>query len=191
MADNLNTASKKAINEAKLAQLDDLGSDPSAFLIEESLNAVEGVMGDFIVRVQENIASADLIVTGKIDEIEVERVSDTEVVIKVNDYLLYQDLGVNGSEVKSYNTPFTYRDKMPPVSVIQDWVIARGIGDPNESKQTAFAIAKKIQKEGIKPKNIMTKEIPQLEEDLANIIGDLAASVVVAVIPKEIIIGDK
>jgi len=191
MADNLNTASKKVINEAKLAQLDDLGSDPSAFLIEESLNAVEGVMGDFIVRVQENIASADLIVTGKIDEIEVERVSDTEVVIKVNDYLVYQDLGVNGSEIKSYNTPFTYRDKMPPVSVIEGWVKARGIGDPNDSRNTAFAIAKKIQKEGIKPKNIMTKEIPQLEEDLVNIIGDLTAKVVVAVIPKEISVGNK
>ena len=42
------------------------------------------------------------------------------------DYGFYQDQGVSGKK-KKYDTPFSYKSKMPPPSAFDKWTIRKGI----------------------------------------------------------------
>lgn len=189
----LKKASRKVELENKLQNLDTLGTDPSEVITEESLNTVEGVCLDFIDRVKTNIENEGMNVTGKMSDITIKREDEKTISILAYPYLIYQDKGVNGNENKPYNTPFTYRDKMPPINVIKEWIKNRAIvfNLPNQKPDTppekilerqAYAVAKSIQKNGIKPRNIFEKEIPQLINDLQNEIADFAGLVVTEII---------
>ena len=75
---------------------------------------------------------------------------------------VFQDKGVSGKE-KKYNTPYSYKSKMPPTKALDKWVVRRGIA-PREAKgrlisrqSLKFAIAKGIFKNGIKPSLFFTK----------------------------------
>lgn len=72
------------------------------------------------------------------------------------DYFAYQDEGVSGTKVKR-NTPFTYREKMPPISAFKAY--SKTLGGQ-------YAIAKSIQLKGIKPNNFFKDK---MEEDFADI----------------------
>lgn len=82
----------------------------------------------------------------------------------MNEYGVYQDKGVSGTE-KKYNTPFSYRQKMPPIKPIADWAKFRNIRLRNEKGQFAkgnyntigYLIARSIKKKGIKPSLFFTK----------------------------------
>ena len=69
------------------------------------------------------------------------RLEDDGMGIYAVEYYQMQDRGVSGTK-KKFNTPFQYKDKMPPPSAFSKYT-----GD--KSKQ--FAIAKSIQTKGIKP----------------------------------------
>lgn len=69
-------------------------------------------------------------------------------------YGVYQDQGVSGLKRK-YDTPFTFRDKMPPISAFSSYT-------SNLSEQ--FAIAKSIQTWGIKPKNFIKPAVDKAME---------------------------
>ncbi len=45
---------------------------------------------------------------------------------EMEDYGVFQDKGVSGTE-KKYNTPFSYKSKMPPVKPLADWAKNRNI----------------------------------------------------------------
>jgi len=95
-------------------------------------------------------------------------------------YGQFQDKGVSGVK-KKYNTPFTYRDKMPPPSKLDKWIIKKGIAPRGEDgkfatrKQLQFAIARKIYNYGIKPSLFFTKpfekEFKKLDKDIVKSFG--------------------
>lgn len=194
MAQGIKKASKAAQYRAKVATLKEYGTAKGDF--ESNLSVIEQVAGRFIERVKENIQKEDMVVTGAIEDITVKPEND-RVNIYAHPWLLYQDRGVNGAEVKKYNTPHSYTDKMPPVYVFKDWIREKNVqlryepsygGSPssfahldNEAKisKAAWGMAKKVYKEGFKPRHIYSKEIPELVDDLADELGDFAVSQVI------------
>jgi hypothetical protein len=117
----------------------------------------------------------------------------------INNHLLFQDRGVNGSKIKKYDTPFTYRDKRPPISVfinliksqnIQLRVEANFAGDPSRFsdldgdetaiEKAAWAMSTKIFNEGFKGHNIYEKEIPQLVTDIQSQVADFTINFLTA-----------
>lgn len=99
--------------------------------------------------------------------------------IMIPEYLLFQSYGVNGTNV-NHGSEFSYRDKMPPLAPLLKWARRRAnrsdkyssiqrqrnkrgmdkdralrkrIDDADNYRSLAFAIAKGIQKNGIKPTN--------------------------------------
>ncbi|RZJ82574.1 MAG: hypothetical protein EOO47_00050 [Flavobacterium sp.] len=195
MADNLNTASKKSQNASKIAMLGDLGSDKSEFINAEMMSEAENAVGDFIVRVKENIQKADMIVTGGIEDIRIEVTDDKKINVIGKNWLLFTDRGVNGSQIKKYNTPHSYTDKRPPADVFYDYIKTKNIqlrnnenylgepspfsdmdGDEAAIKSAAYAMATKIYKEGFAPQPIFAVEIPKLVGDLKAIIPSFMSS---------------
>lgn len=77
------------------------------------------------------------------------------------DYGEFQDLGVSGKK-KKYNTPYSYKDKMPPASAFDKWIVRKGIAPRNEQGQfqtrkgIAFAIARSVFINGIKPSRFLS-----------------------------------
>ena len=99
------------------------------------------------------------------------------LVFIMNEYGVFQDKGVSGTE-KKYNTKFSYKNKMPPIKPLADWAKFRRIRLRNEKGQFAkgnyktigYFIARSIQKKGIKPSLFFTKPFERafknLPEDL-------------------------
>lgn len=78
------------------------------------------------------------------------------------DYGAYQDQGVSG-KIKKYNTPFSYKDKMPPAKAFDKWIVRKGIaprnakGEFQNRKGLQYAIAISVFLNGIKPSLFFTK----------------------------------
>lgn len=78
------------------------------------------------------------------------------------DYGHYQDKGVSG-KLKKYNTPYSYKSKMPPVKAFDKWTIKKGIaprnakGEFQSRKSLQYAIARSVFLNGIKPSLFFTK----------------------------------
>jgi hypothetical protein len=84
------------------------------------------------------------------------------VYFNMEEYGFFQDKGVSGIK-KKYNTPFSYKTKMPPAKAFDKWTIRRGIaprgkgGQFQTRKGLNFAIARSIFEKGIKPSLFFTK----------------------------------
>lgn len=193
---NLKQATKKAIYQSKVNQLDALGTDINEFVQQEALSIVEDIAGDFIKRVHDNINNErDFVVTGKINDITI-KAENNSINIYATKHLIYQDRGVNGAESQLYNTPHRYSDKKPPIQPIIDWIKRKNLnlknnamyhGDESRFKeltedqqinQAAWAISTKIYQEGLKPRNIYSKEIPQLIADLQQQLGNFVVQAI-------------
>jgi hypothetical protein len=93
----------------------------------------------------------------------------------MEDYGVFQDKGVSGTE-KKYNTPFSYKSKMPPAKPITDWVTRKGFqfrkpdGKFMSYKQTSYLVRSAIFKNGIKPSLFFTKPF---EAAFKNLPGEL------------------
>jgi len=80
----------------------------------------------------------------------------------MEEYGFYQDKGVSGVKRK-FNTPFSYKSKMPPPKAFDKWTIRRGIaprdagGKFKTRKGLNFIIARSIFEKGIKPSLFFTK----------------------------------
>lgn len=201
MAKNLKQASKAAQHRAKVASLDNLGTEEKEFDLKDTMSAIEGIMGDFIERVHENInKEKDFVTTGAINNIELES-RDNQIIITAPPHLIYQDRGVNGRKLKLYDTPHSYKDKRPPVAAFKEWIKKKGtflteknqyhkrfdtrlteqekanqpfkeLTDDELIDKAAWAISTKIYNTGFKPRKIYSKEIPKLIDDLDNLLGD-------------------
>jgi hypothetical protein len=96
----------------------------------------------------------------------------------MEEYGFYQDKGVSGKKRK-FNTPFSYKSKMPPPSAFDKWTIRRGIAPRNvkgqfqSRKGLNFAIARSIFEKGIKPSLFFTKPF---EEGFKKLPDDLVES---------------
>ena len=55
---------------------------------------------------------------------------------EMEDYGFYQDKGVSGKKQK-YDTPFSYKSKMPPPSKLDKWVVRKGLAPRKEKGQFA------------------------------------------------------
>lgn len=81
----------------------------------------------------------------------------------MEDYGDFQDKGVSGIK-KKYNTPYSYRNKKPPIGPIDKWIVRRGFKSIRDEKgrfvnrrSLAFAIQNKIYRDGIKPSHFFTR----------------------------------
>jgi len=80
----------------------------------------------------------------------------------MEDYGVFQDAGVSGTK-KKYNTPYSYKSKMPPVKAFDKWIVRKGLaprksgGQFTSRKSLAFLIAKSVFRNGIKPSLFFTK----------------------------------
>lgn len=80
----------------------------------------------------------------------------------------FQDKGVSGTEQK-YDTPYSYKSKMPPIKPLADWAKRKGIRLRDEKGKfqkgnyntIGFLIARSIQKKGLKPSLFFTKPFEQ------------------------------
>ncbi|NBU48179.1 MAG: hypothetical protein EBS34_12230, partial [Flavobacteriales bacterium] len=84
---------------------------------------------------------------------------------EMEEYGWYQDKGVSGVKQK-YNTPFSYKTKMPPPSKLDKWIVRRGLAPRDKGKFTGrkslqFLIARSIFEKGIKPSLWFTKPFEQ------------------------------
>ena len=90
----------------------------------------------------------------------------------MEEYGIYQDKGVSGKKVK-YNTPFSYKDKMPPPSKLDKWIVRKGLkgirdkkGKFISRKSLQFMIARGIFNNGIKPSLFFTKPFKKAFDNL-------------------------
>ena len=85
-----------------------------------------------------------------------------ELSFLMEDYGVFQDKGVSGVK-KKYDTPYSYKSKMPPPSKIDKWIVKKGIAPRDKSgkfisrKSLQFMIARSIFNNGIKPSLFFTK----------------------------------
>jgi len=84
-----------------------------------------------------------------------------ELEFSMEDYGVFQDAGVSGTK-KKYNTPYSYKSKMPPVKAFDKWLVRKGIAPRDKGKFTsrkslAFLIARSVYRNGIKPSLFFTK----------------------------------
>jgi hypothetical protein len=96
------------------------------------------------------------------------------------DYGEFVDKGVSGIKQK-YNTPYSYKSKMPPPSKLDKWIVRRGLAPRDKSgkllsrKTLQFVIARSIYRKGFKPSLFFTKpfenEYKKLSTDLINAYG--------------------
>ena len=173
----------KSLSQANAAALDSLGESKSQFTT--AISAVEQACGDFIKRVQANIQKIpDFVNSGKIENLSIESNGDV-VEIRGPGHILWQSYGVNGAEIKLYDTPYTYKEKRPPVEVFLAYIQSKNIRlvhnpkyggnaspfkETNEEKQQlqlAWAMATKVYKKGFKPRPIKwEQEKEKLRQDL-------------------------
>jgi hypothetical protein len=97
---------------------------------------------------------------------------DLSVIFSMEDYGKFQDLGVSGVK-KKYNTPYSYKDKMPPAKAFSDWVVRKGLkgirdekGRFIKRKSLQYIIARSVYTKGIKPSLFFTKPFERAFERL-------------------------
>ena len=84
------------------------------------------------------------------------------IYFEMEPYGNFQDKGVSGTQRK-FDTPYSYKSKMPPPSAFDKWIVRKGIaprsatGKFQSRKGLQFAIAKSVFKYGIKPSLFFTK----------------------------------
>jgi len=80
----------------------------------------------------------------------------------MEEYGLFQDKGVSGTERK-FDTPYSYRDKIPPAKPFIDWARFRRLqprlkgGKFGSYKTMGYILARSVYKKGIKPSLFFTK----------------------------------
>jgi len=104
--------------------------------------------------------------------------NDLSVIFSMEDYGKFQDLGVSGVK-KKYNTPYSYKDKMPPAKAFSDWVVRKGLkgirdekGRFIKRKSLQFLIARSVYTKGIKPSLFFTKPFEKAFERLPQELQD-------------------
>jgi len=102
---------------------------------------------------------------------------------EMEDYGMFQDKGVSGKN-KKYDTPFSYKNKRPPIKPLAEWAKKRNIRLRDEKGRfkkgnyntIGFLISKSIFEKGLKPSLFFTKPferaIKRLPEDLQEAFGE-------------------
>jgi hypothetical protein len=72
-------------------------------------------------------------------------------------YLNFIDKGVSGTE-KRFRTPYSYKDKPPPIKPLLKWASVKGL-----PKEVAYASRITIFRFGLKPTNVINRTIRHIE----------------------------
>ncbi len=118
-------------------------------------------------------------------EHKVNRYKDSiDVLFLMEEYGFFQDLGVSGKKVK-YDTPYSYKDKMPPPSSLDKWIVRKGLAPRKNGKfknrtidkvgfrkSIQFLVARSIFMKGIKPSMFFTKPFQKAFKYLPNELKD-------------------
>lgn len=90
----------------------------------------------------------------------------------MEDYGAFVDKGVSGVKNK-YDTPYSYKDKMPPPNKMDKWIVKKGLRGIRDSKgrfitrkSLQFIIARSIFNKGIKPSLFFTKPFEKAFKNL-------------------------
>jgi len=91
-----------------------------------------------------------------------------ELSFEMDEYGMYQDKGVSGKQ-KKYDTPYSFKSKIPPIKPLAQWAKKRNIRLRDEQGKFAkgnyntigFLIARSIYRKGIKPSLFFTKPFEQ------------------------------
>ena len=88
-------------------------------------------------------------------------------------YGQFQDQGVSGIK-KKYDTPFSYKKKMPPLDVFEAWIKRKGIKGRDKrgrfitNKSLSYLIARSVFNNGIKPSLFFTRPFELAYKRLAD-----------------------
>ena len=88
-------------------------------------------------------------------------------------YGQFQDQGVSGKK-KKYDTPFSYKKKMPPSDVFEAWIKRKGIKGRDKrgrfitNKSLSYLIARSVFNNGIKPSLFFTRPFELAYKRLAD-----------------------
>lgn len=167
---------------AKLDALNNIGEDGTLF--DDNLVGSENACASFVKRVATNITNKDLVDTGKILDITVQKQDNNTINIVGQKYILILDLGIQGAERNTLAPRSPYKmKKMPPVETFVDWINRKNIRlrnneayggssdemvDDTKVEQVAYAMALERYRKGYAPQNIFEKEIPQLVDEASN-----------------------
>lgn len=135
---------------------------------EQTLMQLDKIAKDIIKQSRANLTRRKITAQGQLyrslkSNVEVFK-NSIAIEILMEHYGKYVDQGVSGTE-RRFDTPFSYRDKMPPASVFNSWIVKRGIAPRNERgeflsrRSLQFAIAKTVYKRGIRPTRFYTDAI--------------------------------
>jgi hypothetical protein len=171
--------------------LDTLETSKEGLQPKESLAALYRLAGGLVVTAQKNLNRADRVASGELsDSIKVldpRVVNGTRIIVDIEalSYYIFIDAGVKGTKSGSSREGFKYTNKMPPVNIIRKWLIKEGIKGRADKKyklggrdtfrksitetsnSVAFAIAKNIQKKGLKQTNFFAKAITATDKKVA------------------------
>lgn len=188
-AQDLSSASRNA-RAAALSQLDNIGSSRADFTPAEVYGSITEDVANFIERVHSNINDANISTTGAISDLRM-NVTDTGIDILGPVHLIFQDKGVSGTENKRPKTPFKYSNKKPPASLFIDMIKRKNLnlrneefydsnagsphsdidGDEKAIERLSYAMRESVYKNGFPAKNIFSKEIPQLVDDISKTVA--------------------
>lgn len=113
-------------------------------------------------------------------ELKVSKANSFSLSFMMEDYGKFIDKGVKGrdSSLKAPNSPYQFKNKMPPLKSLDGWIVKRGIATRDKKGRFVsreglkFAIAKSIQTKGIETTNFFTKPFEnafkRLPEDIIN-----------------------
>lgn len=133
------------------------------------------------LRKQKKVASGTLLRSLKADEVVVYPSGALEFNINMPLYGFFVDKGVSGKQ-KKYDTPYSFKNKMPPPKSLDKWIVRKGIGRKGKGKgkftsrkSLQFLIARSIFNKGFKPSLFFTKPFnkhyKKLPKELATAYG--------------------
>lgn len=188
---------KKQLEAASLEELgnNDFGDKVTLGATSEVLKKIAA---DLLLKYETNVKRSGRVDTGishtnaYATDIEIEG-STRYLDIMIPEYAIYQDRGVNGTEV-NHGSPYSYKNKMPPLAPLLAWARRRAgralkykptsklerkdqrvkkmVSESNNYRSLAFAIGKSIQKKGIKPSKDFTRAVESTEKRFAKDIAN-------------------
>lgn len=153
-------------------------------MLDNLKKALEVLRDNVVNASKKNLQGAKKINTGTLyNSIKGSEVKVTDKSIQFNIEMEYYgtfiDKGVSGKKTV-YTTPYSYKDKMPPPSALDKWIVKKGIAPRDEKgkfinrKSLQFLIARSIMNNGFKPTLFFTKpfeeEYKKLDGQLDNIL---------------------
>ena len=130
---------------------------------------------------QKKVSSGKLLNGIKGKEVVIYPSGSLEFEITMPLYGFFMDKGVKGTKsnyIENKNTPYSYKDKMPPPKKLDKWIVRKGIGRKGKGKgkftsrkTLQFLIARSIFQKGLKASMFFTKPFEKHYKKLPTILA--------------------